>query len=168
MVAPREATVRNWGELAVLEASAREAAIQARYNELLGVPDEKRRDLMLSLVREEYALPDDRLRAFTVSRLNVWLRMDQQAARTIAAAYDTAMRGMPGVQAMRRVSLVQTLAREYSPEDRERLVTLVPNVFAGSSVGSPLPMAVRFPSKDAAKPMLTPKRPKWWPFGRPR
>jgi hypothetical protein len=63
---------QTWGMLADLEEAA-----------------EERRTKMLMMTTTEYALPDDKLGTFTLSRLSTCLSMDTEAAQQIAASYDT-------------------------------------------------------------------------------
>ena len=127
-----------WGKLADLEGEQREATMLQRYGDLEQLPARKRRTQMLAMARAEYGLSDEKLRAFTISKLRVWLRLDPMVARRIVASYDDAMQKMSTDQAMRRVALVQTLAREFSPEDQRALVSMVPGVFGGAVIGLPV------------------------------
>jgi hypothetical protein len=132
----------------------------ARYSELATLAEEERRALMLAMARAEYELTDDQLHAFTKSRLGSWLELAPETAQCVASSYDAVMLKMPGPQAMRRVSVVQTLAREFPVEDQDRLASLLPGVFAGAGIGVHMP-----PIHDASAPTASAKK-GWWPFGR--
>ena len=158
----RETTAdQEWGRLAEVEEGQREAQMLARYTEVAALPEEERQQRLRAMAEAEYALPDELLRPFTKSRVRVWLQMEPEAARTVARSYDRVMERMPGPVAMRRVAIVQTLAREFPQEDQQRLRDLVPGVFVGRdrqaqmAVDSPPPRAVEQPRK---KP--------WWAFWR--
>ncbi len=100
-----------------------------RYVELAALSEEERVKRMLAMAFAEYDLPYDELRKFTIPRLNSWLTLDTEVAQRVSSSYDAVMQKMPAEQAMVRVGLVQTLAREFSIEERARLVDLIPRVF---------------------------------------
>jgi uncharacterized protein (DUF2342 family) len=163
MVTP-EASDQAWVELLHEPEEVRETKMVARYTELAALSADERLARMLAMARAEYALPDDELRTFTLSRIRAWLRLEPETARTTASTYDAAMQRMPGTAAMRRVAIVQTLARELPAEDEERLRELVPGVFAGQ----PHAVAVRrahepSPAPPPAPPAPAVKKP-WWKF----
>ena len=129
---------------------------------MIALPAEERVSQMLAMAKAEYALPDDKLRAFTLSRLSAWLDMDTESVQIIAGSYDAAMLKMPGPQAMRRMSMVQTLADEFSREQQLQLIAIIPSVFGG-----PKEMIEMLPIKSvaAATPAASTKK-GWWPFGK--
>ena len=159
-----------WGALASLESAEREAKMVQLYGELVVLSQEERQSQMLAMARAEYALTDQALRPFTVSRLRAWLTLEPEVAQQIAAAYDAAMLKMSGTHAMRRVALVQTLVRDFSSEDQERLVALVPRVFAGVPTASAAALAqsMRGAEREAeqAASQQKPAKKGWWPFGK--
>ncbi len=163
MTTPEMAIDAEWGKLADAEVEERETKITQRYGELAGLSDEDRRSQMWPLIRAEYALDDQKLRVFAVSRLRVWLKMDPEAAKGIATTYDGIMMEMPGPDAMRRVAVVQTVYREFSVEEQDRLVELVPAVFAGARVGDHV--AQFRVSSESIERVERPKR-RLWPFGK--
>jgi hypothetical protein len=152
----------GWSDLVTLDDESREARMRERYTALAALSEDERRHRMRAMAQAEYDLPDGQLRSFTVSRLSVWLGLEPDVARQIATSYDAVMMQMPGPVAMRRVGIVQTLAREFPPEDEERLRDLVPGVF----VGQPhrvVTGATPQPSAASAPPQRD--RP-WWAFWR--
>lgn len=147
-----QAGEREWGLLAEKsEEEERRRLMEARYTELAALAEETRRSRLLPMAQAEYALSDDALRRFTMSRLQVWLHMDQEMAKKIAESYDAVMTQLPATAAMRRVALVQTLARNFSPDDQARLRTLLPRVFAGA--GEAAQARTRAPEPAAAPAM---------------
>lgn len=149
-----------WGLLADADEEERRAKMLQRYTELASQPGEERESQMLMMATAEYALPDDKLLTFTLSRLSAWLAMDTEAAQQIAASYTAVMKKMPGKQAMRRVSMVQTLADEFSREQQLQLIDIVPDVFGGLKDMLSMP-SIR--SEAAATPVA---KKSWWPFGK--
>lgn len=151
----------SWALLTEVSESERQARMRETYVALASLPEADRRTRMLAMVRAEYALPDEQLRPFTMSRLRVWLQFPTDIAMTVAMTYDAAMEQMPGPAAMRRVALVQTLAREFSREDEAKLRQLVPRVFAGLPDRELLAAARTIPP-----PQPPPQRRRFWPFRR--
>jgi hypothetical protein len=164
---------QSWAQLATLGADEREPHMRERYDELAALPEEERRRQLRAMAVAEYALPDDQLRAFTLSRLRVWVTLAPDTAQRIAADYDAVMSDMPGTVAMRRVGMVQTLAKELPAEDEERLRALVPNIFAGqphrlgaepaAPAAAPPPAAESQPAHPQAPES---RRRPWWAFWR--
>ena len=148
-----------WGLFADADEEERRAKMLQRYVELASQPEDERTSQMVMMATAEYALPDDKLRAFTHSRLSVWLEMDPEVVQIVAASYDAVMQRMPGPQAMRRVSLVQTLAKDFPQEGRERLVALLPNVFGGLK-------EMLYSRRLAESAPTAPAKKSWWPFGK--
>ena len=150
-----------WGMLADEEEEERRTKMLQRYTEMVTLPAEESASQMLTMATAEYALPDDKLRAFTLSRLSTWLDMDTEATKSIAASYEAAMIKMPGPQAMRRVSMVQTLADEFSREQQLRLIAVIPTVFGGLKEMIEMP-----PIKSVAAVPTASTKKGWWPFGK--
>ena len=149
-----------WGQLADAGEEERERQMFQRYTELASLSEEARKSRLLAMAKAEYALSDAKLRPFTQSRMRVWLTMETENATKVAVSYSAAMDQMPGPAAMRRVALVQTLARGFSPEDRERLAALVPQVFAGR------PVLVAKVLGVTPSPMQPSSKKPWWAFWR--
>lgn len=150
----------TWGILAERDEPERTAAVQARYTELAALPEDERRSRLRAMMQSEYALADAPLRTMTLARLRALLSMDADASRVVVASLDSVMNTLPGSAAMRRVSLVQTLAPEFSPDEQHELRERMPSVFGdrprtemlgGGAPATPLP-------ERPAKP--------WWAFWR--
>ncbi|MBM3946498.1 MAG: hypothetical protein FJ315_03740 [SAR202 cluster bacterium] len=153
---------QDWGRLADLSPADRQPRMVEKYRTMAGLPDSEGDSQMNAMVLAEYALTDDKLRDFTHSRLRAWLAIDEQAALRIAKSYDTVMLKMPGKDAMRRVSMVQTIAREMSIPDVQRLSQLVPAVLAGAAVG----VAVSKATSAPAQAPTAPAKKGFGPFGK--
>ncbi|MBF8299462.1 MAG: hypothetical protein HW397_511, partial [Dehalococcoidia bacterium] len=69
-----------WCGLADLPPVDREARMTQRYNELAGLEEAERIRRLLAMARAEYALPDEKLREFTMSRLRVLLKLPTDTA----------------------------------------------------------------------------------------
>ena len=149
-----------WTTLGNLDDGERESHILAKYTELSQATEAQRTDRVLPLVRAEFDLFDEKLRAITVSRMRVLLQMDPAAAKGISAAYRTALQQMPADAAMRRATQAARLRNEFSEEEQEKLLALTPDLFG--AVATPAPTRATPPS--AAQQTST--RRWWWPFGR--
>jgi len=150
----------GWGEISSLPEAEREAKMKARYQELAKLTDEERVNRLFAMAQAEYALNDEKLRAFTTSRMRVWISLDDTIATTVVASYDQAMDKMPGTAAMRRVALVQNLALTFSLEEQARLKVLVPKILAGRSDVSQLAKQAAAAEAAAEKP----KKSGWGPW----
>ena len=82
-------------------------------------------------------------------RLKVWLRLEPEAAKRVAASYESIAAKLSGDRADAHMSLVQDLVREFSVDEQGRLIALDPTVFGGVSA-----------EMEAAS-----KKRWWWPFG---
>lgn len=151
---------QSWSALADLSAADREAKMAQRYTELTSLPEDQRVTRMVAMARAEYALPYEKLREFTMSRLRTWLKLDEKVAVPVVAAYDKAMLQMSSTSAMHRVALNQTLARDFSEEDRDRLSKLIPTGFGSFIQGI---NKARVLAKPPEK-VITKKG--WLPFGK--
>jgi hypothetical protein len=128
----------DWEEIVTRPAPEREDALGRFYAALATLPKSDRLERLRTIVATTYRLPDDEFRTLTESRLRAWLGLDEGVAATVAQSYDAVLQEVSANDAMRRVAVVQTLARDFSLEDQERLRALVPAVFAdqGSSLAA--------------------------------
>ena len=149
-----------WTTLGNLDDGERESHILAKFTELSQATEAQRTDRVLPLVRAEFDLFDEKLRAITVSRMRVLLQMDPAAAKGISAAYRTALQQMPADAAMRRATQAARLRNEFSEEEQEKLLALTPDLFG--AVATPAPTRAAPP--PAAQ--QSSNRRWWWPFGR--
>lgn len=146
-----------WADLSTVSEEERQAQMQQRYATLLTLPEPERLTQLRAMVQAEYSLPDADLRPFTASRLRTLLRMEPTDVTQLMAATETVMQQLPGTIAMRRVALVQTLAREFSMDEQARLQQLIPGVFGAEAMGSA-------PAAPPPTPQpVTTARP-WWAF----
>ena len=150
----------SWTSLSNLDDTEKESRILSKYTELAEASEAQRADRVLPLVRAEFDLFDEKLRAITVSRLRVWLRMDTAAAKGISTAYRAAIQQMPADATMRLATQAARLRTEFSEEEQDKLLALAPDLF-GRVAPPAAPRAV--PSSAAQQ---TSNRRWWWPFGR--
>jgi hypothetical protein len=156
-----------WGGLAAASEDERQRQIQQRYTELAAMPEDERHRRLRAMAEAEYALPDVELRSFTISRLRALLSIDPDAARTITTSNDAVMKRMPGTTAMRRISLIQTLARDFTPDEQHQLRELIPGVFGDQAIGATATAATVSPSATPAGGATDqPRKKPWWAFWR--
>jgi len=119
----------GWGALVEISSEEeRQAQMAKQYMAVAQMDEEERREALKKMAAAEYQLPDDKLRIFTDSRLKVWLTLESNQAKTIAQSYDYVMRNGPGPWAMKRVSMVQTVTREWNVDQLEKLRDLIPSL----------------------------------------
>ncbi len=155
----------SWSNLAVLDEQARRKAMSERFVRLASAEESERIRELEAMVRAEYALPEDELHSFTCSRLRAWIELREQdpgQASALARAYEAVFRRVPGELAMRRATVVQSVARtELSPEELAALDELMPQLLESvphrsGEAGS----GVRARSDVAATPKAKPR----WKF----
>ena len=148
-----------WAKLAEQPVTEREAQMLTRYNLVAELPDDGRENTLLAMARAEYALPHQLLRDFTLSRMRVLLKMSPVAANRVALSYAKVMDRLPATAAMARITLIQTLAREFTPEDEALLREMNPGAFGGMPGVKPVAAETRAPT-----PPPQPEKKKGWGF----
>ena len=118
----------DWTDLTELEGTERVAEFARRLDVLAGAGEPTRQQALRELVTYVYDLPDEGVQDMTAARVRALLTLDQTAAHRVARSYDAVLDTMPAAIAMRRVALVQQVARDLSVEDRERLHELEPGI----------------------------------------
>ena len=151
---------QGWAALADLDEDQRRAQMQSRYTELATISEEERRGRLASMAKVEYVLPDDKIRAFHLTRLRVWLGMDPAMIQSVAASYDAIMDQLPGDIAMRRIGIVQTLARSFTVTEQDQLRALLPRVFGDRGTATSSWAASTGAGLLTRRPVNKP----WWAF----
>ncbi|MBI2867655.1 MAG: hypothetical protein HYX97_04900 [Chloroflexi bacterium] len=159
MTTPQVPADQEWAKLAEADEKTREAQIRTRYVELASVSDDERQKRVAAMAQAEFALPDDQMRAFTLSRMRVGLGLEPDMMRKISTTYDAIADQLPGTIAMRRIALLQTLVKEFSPDEQQRLRAMSPHIFAVPAVTVVATTPPPAPSQ-AAQPTSKPR----WAF----
>ena len=163
MTSPQESADLQWRELVDLEEQERQELMKSRYRELATLSEDERVSRLTDMEKAVYELPEDKVSAFTLSRLRVWLDLEHDLGQMISTSYDQVTDHLPGTIAIRHVALLQTMSREFSGEDQGRLRVLFPRVFGALphfeqlSPDSPTPA----PLQSARVPD---KKKSWWAF----
>ena len=132
--------------------------------ELGALSEAERQSRVLTMAHAEYTLTVDQLKSFALSRMRVYMRLPLATGKQIAESYGAVMNQMPGTSAMRRVALVQTLARQFSAEGQAASKNLLPDIFRGVPSGIKAPQATATPESSA--PAAEERERGWWPFGK--
>lgn len=151
----------TWSNLVTLEEEPRQRAMAERFRHLAATEETERLRELEAMVRAEYTLPDTELHAFTRSRLRAWIELrahDRGQASALARAYDAVFQRVPGEIAMKRATVVQTVARtELNDDELAALDEMVPTLLqsvAHRQGGATTDLRAR----DAAG---TSKKPRW-------
>lgn len=156
----------RWVALAQVNKVERAAAMRPLLDEVLALEPEQRRSEVLDMVRSEYQLDDRALADFTASRLRAWLALgeeDRDSAETLDRAYDDALDQLPGGLAMRRTTVVQSVARsELTTDEIDRLVDVIPSTIRQIPWAR---AAVAAKTTSPAKSTTTHSRWKFWTHG---
>jgi hypothetical protein len=122
----------TWGALSELEASARQQAMEERFARLAARGEDERLAETEAMIRAEYALDDPALHDFTASRLRALIALEQRdpaQANAGVRAYDAVFEKLPAEMAMKRASVVQTVARsDLSGDEIDVLFELIPSL----------------------------------------
>lgn len=149
-------SAERWAALAGNSEGDRQMRMRAILDEVLALDEAERGTTIEGMVQAEYALDDAQLRPFTIDRLRTWLAIAQDnmgGAQSLARGYDAAFDKLGAALAMRRSSMVQTVARhDLTPEEVTGLFDLIP------SIVRQVPRAIP-PTRHYEKP--EPKKPFW-------
>ncbi len=151
----------TWSGLARTPEADRVGSMCDVLRGVMSLPEDQRTTALNAMVQAEYALDDAALHSFTASRLRAWLRLaseDMDLTRALSRSWDQVFDGMPAATAMRRATVVQTVARsEMNAEEVGVLFEFIPSIVrqiprAPSKLAQPVPEAP--PERDAP----------WWKF----
>jgi len=122
----------TWSALSELDPAARQQAIEERFARLAAKAEAERFTEAESMIRAEYSLPDEPLHAFTAARLRAWIALSKRDPAQVTAAaraYDHVFNLLPADMAMKRATVVQTVARaELTSEEIEALFDIIPSL----------------------------------------
>lgn len=122
----------RWAALAEDSGGDRKAGMRGILDEVLSLEEAERSATIEAMVQGEYALDDAHLRPFTIDRLRTWIAIsqdDMSGAQSLARGYDAAFDKLGASMAMRRSSMVQTVARhDLTPEEVTGLFDLIPSI----------------------------------------
>lgn len=139
----------DWGSIADMPEEARRAALRQMMEVLAKLPEEERQARLKKQSAIEYSLPDEKLRNIIVSRIHVWMDIDVAIARPVATSLDKVMSQTSSTIAMKRVGIVQTVAKDFPADQQIKLRDLVPSAFPQEAAKS-VSIAARLRDDTAA------------------
>ncbi|MEO6396964.1 MAG: hypothetical protein ABIP13_00705 [Tepidiformaceae bacterium] len=145
----------SWPGLSSLGDDECQRKIAERSSRVAKLPEEDRQAELHRMILAEYELDGPQLLNFTRCRLLGWLAMSNEDASTIARGYDAVFNNLSGESAMRRTTVVQTVVRDFTPEQIEALHGLIPSTTAAIPAIRPLatvPKAAITPEPAKPKP----------------
>jgi len=148
----RSGPAHDWEAIASLDREAQVAAVTAAYAAIARQDEEARRTSLASAIESVYRMPDGQLISMTEARLRAWLALPDEDAAAVGNSFEAVMDGMPADIAMRRVTVVQSVAFKLSNEELAHLQRIVPRVLGDS------PPATVSMAKGTGKPKP------WWKF----
>ena len=121
---------RSWSGLSDLSDDECQSKIAERCSRVAQLPEEERRAELHRMILAEYDLDEPRLLNFTRCRLLAWLAMPPDQTISVARGYDAVFNQLSGNTAMRRTMVVQTVVRDFGPEQIEALHVINPTTTA--------------------------------------
>ena len=122
----------TWSMLSETEPAARIGEMRQRFEALADLDQAARQQQAEAMIYAEYALGDDQLQGFTESRLRAWIAMaadNLERTQSVVNVYEQVFDRVPGGIAMKRATVVQTVARvALTPEDIDVLYELIPKL----------------------------------------
>ena len=118
----------SWSALAGLDAVTARSQMAERFRALTKLPAEEQREKLRSMIVAEYALDEPGLLEFTGCRLRSLLDIELPDAIAVSEGYAKIFNDMPGEMAMRRVTVVQSVARDMSATEVDALQHIVPGL----------------------------------------
>ncbi|MCA9821159.1 MAG: hypothetical protein KC495_05525 [Dehalococcoidia bacterium] len=147
----------DWTAMSQLEQDAQDEAATAAYAAIADFDEADRRTELASAIEIIYRLPDPQLRSMTEARLRAWLALPPEKAAIVGNSFESVMDAGPADIAMRRVTVVQSVAFKLTPEEIAQLRNVVPRV-----LGDAPPPTASMSEGTGAPP------PPWWAFWRKR
>lgn len=147
-------TDESWSALADIDPEAARSEMTERLRALVRLPANEQEEKLRSMINAEYALDEPRLLEFTARRLRSLVDLGLEDGKLVVEGYNNVFRDVSGDMAMRRVSVVQTVAREMSAAEVDELQHIMPSLLGqipsmvahhvgetGATPGSPPPVA---------------------------
>lgn len=156
MTTSPKAAYKTWAEITAAPGTEQSAMIKQTYEAVAKLGDAERTARLHEMEEALCRLSDDLVRGFTRSRIAALLAMEPAAALAATAPYQALLDKLSGAVAMRHVTIIQNMAREYTTEDQTKLWALFPRALALKADGLVTP--------KSATPAAAPKKSGWGPF----
>ena len=142
----------DWETMAAMNQDGQNGAVTAAYAAIADQDEATRKESLSKAIHAVYRMPDDQLRSMTEARLRAWLALPDDKAATVGNSFESVMDTMPAEIAMRRVTVVQSVAHKLKPDELEHLQRIVPRVLGDAPKVTPTAM----PAESNSRP--------WWKF----
>jgi hypothetical protein len=142
----------DWEAISALDQAGQNAEVAAAYLAIAKQDEPTRRAVLAKAIQSVYQMPDDRLRSMTEARLRAWIALPEEDAAVVGNSFESVMDEMPAAIAMRRVTVVQSVAFKLNEEELAHLQKIVPRVLGDAPLAAP------------SKAMGTGKPKPWWKF----
>ena len=147
----------DWAAMSKLEQTLQNEAATAAYAKIADLEEAPRKKELMAAIETVYHLPDPQLRSMTEARLRAWLALPPEKASVVGNSFESVMDEGPADIAMRRVTIVQSVAFKLTPEEITQLRTVVPRVLGDAP-------AVTASMSQGSSPPPAP----WWAFWKKR
>lgn len=142
----------DWTAMAALDQDGQTLAVTDAYAAIAEKDEASRRRCLQTSIETIYRMPDEQLRSMTEARLRAWIALPDEKAAIVGNTFESVMDTMPVDIAMRRVTVVQSVAFKLNADELEDLQKIVPRVLGDSPLAVPS-MAM---GSGSTKP--------WWKF----
>ncbi len=140
--------------MAALDQDGQTSAVTEAFAAIADQDEATRNRSLVNSIQTIYRLPDEQLRSMTEARLRAWIALPDEKAAVVGNTFEAVMDTMPVDIAMRRVTVVQSVAFKLNSEELAHLQKIVPRVLGDSA---PPSMSMSKGVRDTtAKP--------WWKF----
>ena len=116
----------DWVAIAALDEDGLTAAVTAAYAMIADQDEGGRHDSLVEAISTVYVMPDPQLRSMTEARLRAWIALPPEKAAVVGNSFELVMDEMPANLAMRRVTVVQSVAFRLKPEELALLQNRAP------------------------------------------
>ena len=142
----------DWQAIADLDQDGQTAAVTTAFAAIAEQDEATRNASLVRSIETVYRLPDEKLRSMTEARLRAWIALPEDKAAVVGNTFESVMDTMPVDIAMRRVTVVQSVAFKLTSDELAHLQHIVPRVLGETAVASP------------SMAMGTGKANPWWKF----
>ncbi|MGD9932469.1 MAG: hypothetical protein AB7T37_02025 [Dehalococcoidia bacterium] len=147
----------DWTAMSKLDQTPQNEAATAAYAKIADLEEAPRKKELMAAIETVYHLPDPQLRSMTEARLRAWLALPPEKASLVGNSFESVMDEGPADIAMRRVTIVQSVASKLTAEEITQLRRVVPRV-----LGDAPPVTASMSAGTGDPP------PPWWAFWRKR
>jgi hypothetical protein len=123
--------------MATKDQNGQNEAVTAAYAAIADQDEAARKASLVHAIESVYRLPDAQLRSMTEARLRAWIALPDEKAKVVGNSFESVMDTMPADIAMRRVTVVQSVAFKLESAELEHLQKIVPRVLGDAAFAAP-------------------------------